>query len=303
MEEILQIDKLSKSYGKVKALSDLSITVKKGQVFGLLGPNGSGKTTTLGLLLGVLKADSGSFSWFGDKENYNQRHRIGSILETPNFYPYMSAERNLQIAATIKGVDEKDIERVLRKVNLYERRLSPFKTFSLGMKQRLALASALLGKPEVLVLDEPTNGLDPMGIIETRELILQQADEGKTIIIASHLLDEVEKICTHVAILKKGELQGAGRINEILPQGDSQSGTAYHQLEAACADNAALEKILYLQKAVKSIEHKNEVLLIRCETSFTAADINRIAFENKLLLHHLAVNKRRLEEQFLELVK
>ena len=159
---ILEIKGLSKKYRKVKALDQLNLTVEKGMIFGILGPNGSGKTTTLGILLGVINASGGNFSWFGNGEKDDNRERIGALLETPNFYPYLSAEKNLRIVARIKKLSnvEERIEKVLKSVNLFERKTSKFKTFSLGMKQRLAIASALLNDPEVLVLDEPTNGLD-----------------------------------------------------------------------------------------------------------------------------------------------
>ena len=215
---ILQVNGLSKSYKDVKALDNLNLSVEQGTIFGLLGPNGSGKTTTLGILLGVIKQKSGSYSWFDNGHKTENRKKIGALLETPNFYPYLSAVRNLEIVAKIKNMNDPlpKIEAVLKEVNLFERKDSKFRTFSLGMKQRLAIASALLNDPEVLVLDEPTNGLDPQGIAEIRELILKIAGDNRTIIIASHILDEIEKVCTHVAILKFGKLIKQGTINEII---------------------------------------------------------------------------------------
>ena len=202
MSKVLSVSALSKRYGSIRALDSFSLEVNQGEVYGILGPNGSGKTTTLGILLDVLKADSGTYSWFDGMPTVKARRQIGSILETPNFYPYLSARQNLAIACTIKEVGTSDIDRVLKEVNLYERRHDKFETYSLGMKQRLALASAMLGDPDVLILDEPTNGLDPLGIAEVRGLILQQAQKGATIIMASHILDEVEKTCSHVAVFK-----------------------------------------------------------------------------------------------------
>ncbi|MEI7662546.1 MAG: ATP-binding cassette domain-containing protein, partial [Bacteroidota bacterium] len=201
MENVLSISSISKRYGKIQAVSDLSLEVKKGQVFGILGPNGSGKTTTLSIILELLKANSGSFKWFGRAASKESRKRIGSVIESPNFFPYLSPVVNLKIVADIKDQEYDDIERVLHLTGLYDRRNSKFRTFSFGMKQRLAVASALLGNPDVLILDEPTNGLDPQGIAHIRELILHIAGQGTTIIIASHLLDEVQKICSHVAVL------------------------------------------------------------------------------------------------------
>lgn len=191
MASILSLNNISKSYGKIQALKGVSFDVPLGSVFGILGPNGSGKTTLLGVVLDVLKPTGGNFTWFGKEPGENQRKEIGTLLETPNFYHYLSGRRNLRIAAAIKEKPGSDIERVEKLVRLYERRHSKFQTYSLGMKQRLAIASCLLGNPSVLVFDEPTNGLDPSGIAEIRELIIELSKEGKTIILASHLLAEV----------------------------------------------------------------------------------------------------------------
>jgi ABC-2 type transport system ATP-binding protein len=199
--EVLAINNLSKSYGKVKALDNLNLKIEAGNVYGLLGPNGSGKTTTLGIILGILSSDTGSFKWFDGKYGDNPRKKIGSILETPNFYPYLTASENLEIVRRIKKADKSNFDHLLKKVDLYERRRSKFQTYSLGMKQRLAIASTLIGNPEVLIFDEPTNGLDPQGIAEVRSILKNIASEGKTVILASHILDEVEKICSHVAII------------------------------------------------------------------------------------------------------
>jgi ABC-2 type transport system ATP-binding protein len=198
---ILALNNITKFYGKIRALDHVSFEVPEGSVFGILGPNGSGKTTLLGIVTDVLKATEGSYSWFGETPSEKQRRQLGTLLETPNFYHYLSAQRNLQIAAAIKEKPADDIPRVLDLVRLTERRHSRFNTYSLGMKQRLAIASCLLGNPPVLVFDEPTNGLDPAGIAEIRQMIRLLAKEGKTIILASHLLDEVEKVCSHVFIV------------------------------------------------------------------------------------------------------
>src|SRR6195952_684835 len=220
MNYVLEINNLAKSYGPVQALRGISFNVPQGTVFGILGPNGSGKTTTLGIVMDILRPTSGGILLFGETPTNLHRKRIGTLLETPNFYHYMSAVDNLKIAAAIKGIENPDIDGVLKQVNLYERRASKFQTFSLGMKQRLAIASCLLGDPEVMVFDEPTNGLDPVGIAEIRDLIRKIASEGHTIIMASHLLDEVEKVCTHVAIMKKGELLVTGSVQEIMSNDD-----------------------------------------------------------------------------------
>jgi ABC-type multidrug transport system ATPase subunit len=215
MSHLLTTSQLSKRYGSIQALDGLSLDVPKGSVYGILGPNGSGKTTTLGIVLGVIRPDSGSWSWFGEDPRPEHLRRVGSLLEKPNFLPYLTGERNLKLVAGIRGTDYGDIDFVLQKTGLYDRRKSTFQTYSFGMKQRLALAAALLGDPEVLVLDEPTNGLDPQGIFDVRQLILDEARSGRTVILASHILDEVEKVCTHVAVLSKGRLLASGPIDDL----------------------------------------------------------------------------------------
>ena len=237
MHPILSITGVSKNYGKLTALDGVSFEVPAGAVFGILGPNGSGKTTLLSIILDVLHADTGKFSWFGNTPQTNNRKQIGSLLETPNFYHYLSAVDNLKITQAISGRGgSTDIDEVLRIVKLDERKNSKFSSYSLGMKQRLAIGAALLGNPDVLVFDEPTNGLDPVGIAEIRDLIQSLAAAGKTIIMASHLLDEVEKVCTHVAILKKGTLLTAGPVDEVLAQEDI--------VEIAASNNDALQTIV-----------------------------------------------------------
>src|SRR3954467_12656641 len=222
MSSVLTIEGVSKNYGSIRALKGVSFEVPEGSVFGILGPNGSGKTTLLSIILDVLKANKGNFLWFGLPGSKEQRQKIGSLLETPNFYHYLSAVNNLEITQSISGRGTiGDIDVVLKKVRLYERRKSRFSSFSLGMKQRLAIAAALLGNPRVLVFDEPTNGLDPVGIAEIRELIIELRNSGHTIIMASHLLDEVEKVCTHVAILKQGTLLTTGDVNDVLVDEDT----------------------------------------------------------------------------------
>ncbi|MGL4383735.1 MAG: ABC transporter ATP-binding protein, partial [Flavobacterium sp.] len=214
METILTIKNLNKRYGRIQALKNVSFEIKKGNVYGILGPNGSGKSTTLGITLNVVNATSGEYQWFdGALETHEALKKVGAIIERPNFYPYMTAYENLKLVCKIKNINYSKIEEKLELVGLIERKDSKFSTFSLGMKQRLAIASALLNDPEILILDEPTNGLDPQGIHQIRDIIKKVASLGTTILLASHLLDEVEKVCSHVVVLRKGEILYAGLVD------------------------------------------------------------------------------------------
>lgn len=292
--EILNVENLSKNYGSIKALKNVSFSVPKGTVFGILGPNGSGKTTLLGIIMDVLKATSGGYKIFGEEPTNHQRKLIGTLLETPNFYHYLSAEQNLRIAAAIKERGNDDIERVLKVVDLTARKKSKFSTYSLGMKQRLAIGAALLGNPDVLVFDEPTNGLDPVGIAEIRELIKKLSNEGKTIIMASHLLDEVEKVCTHVAILKQGTLITHGDVNEILVNEDL--------VEAGSANNDKLRIILTQMPGVGKVVATDKVISIYFPAGTAdLAAVNEFCFSNGIVLSHLQLKKKSLESKFFEL--
>jgi ABC-2 type transport system ATP-binding protein len=295
MQSVLSLSGISKSYGRVQALKDVSFSVPEGSVFGILGPNGSGKTTLLSIVLDVLKANQGNFSWFGHPGSPEQRRKIGSLLETPNFYHYLSGVDNLKVTQSISGRGTgEDIDRILQKVKLYERRKSRFKSYSLGMKQRLAIAASLLGDPMVLVLDEPTNGLDPVGIAEIRELIIELRKSGHTIIIASHLLDEVEKVCTHVAILKTGELVTTGEVNEVLQDEDVV------ELSAADLDRLALV-LRHFSNNVKIHMATNTVAFALPKGTAKLEAINSYCFDNGIVLNHLLLKKKRLEARFFEL--
>jgi ABC-type multidrug transport system ATPase subunit len=295
---ILSIHSVSKFYGRIRALHELSFDVPAGSVFGVLGPNGSGKTTLLGIVMDVLKATKGSYSWFGEPPSEKQRQQIGTLLETPNFYHYLSGEQNLRIAAAIKGKGEGDIPKVLEMVKLTERRHSKFSTYSLGMKQRLALAACLLGDPKVLVFDEPTNGLDPVGIAETRELIKELSGLGKTILLASHLLDEVEKVCTHVAILQRGVLLTAGPVNEVL------TNEEFVELGAEPPELLALQELLNGLPGVKQVQVKEDHVQVYFQgAGMDPAAINRYCFEKGIVLKHLQLRKKSLETKFMELTK
>ena len=298
---VLEVQNLSKNYNNIKAVSELSLSVQEQMIYGILGPNGSGKTTTLGMLLGVINPNQGSYSWFGNGIKDENRKRIGSLLETPNFYPYLTAEQNLGITAKIKEITDasSEIENVLKLVDLYERRNSKFKTFSLGMKQRLAIASALIGSPEVLVLDEPTNGLDPQGIAEIRDLIIEIGRNGQTIIIASHILDEIEKICSHCAILKNGKLLRTGTIKEII---GNEENTL---IQIGAKDILHLEKIVSEnpEMSVYKKAEENSGLIIRVQKKTSAEQINQYFFDKGIVLSELIVYNESLENQFLDIIK
>jgi ABC-2 type transport system ATP-binding protein len=292
---VLTLQNISKSYGKIKALNNLSFEIPQGSVFGILGPNGSGKTTLLSIILDVLKADTGSFLWFGQPGTPQQRQKIGSLLETPNFYHYLSAVNNLKITHSISGRGGIDgIDSVLKKVKLHERRNSRFSSYSLGMKQRLAIAAALLGDPSVLVLDEPTNGLDPVGIAEIRELMIELNKNGHTIIMASHLLDEVEKVCTHMAILKRGTLITSGHVEEVLSDSDI--------VELNAANPDALVAALQNYPGCTAItKEENNIQLTFQKGTARPDEINSYCFGKGIALQHLTMKKKRLEAKFFEL--
>ncbi len=293
MKHILQINNLCKNYNNIKAINNISLTVKKNEVYGLLGPNGSGKTTTLGVILDVLKANGGNYKWFDN--NKSSRHKIGSLLETPNFYPYLTLYENLKIVATIKNAPEKDIIYSLGVTNLLTRKHSKFSNLSLGMKQRLALASTLIGNPEVLVLDEPTNGLDPEGITDVRNIIKAEAAKGKTIILASHILDEVEKVCSHVGILKSGKLIANGKVKELLNSNDL--------LYLNSENNETLLKLIKKSDMVSNIVETKPEIIITLNNNYKASDFNEYAFNNGVILNTILTKQVSLEKQFLELVK
>ncbi len=301
MTPVLKIQNISKSYGFVRALVDVSFEVPKGSVFGILGPNGSGKTTLLGIVMDILKVSSGNFFWNGQPGSSNEmRRQIGTLLETPNFYHYLSGQKNLQIAAAIKQKGAEDIPLVLEKVNLTQRKDSKFSTYSLGMKQRLAIASTLLGNPDILVFDEPTNGLDPAGIAEIRELIKQLNQQGKTIIMASHILDEVEKVCTHVAIIQKGVLKTVGTVQEVLNASPADKVVRV-DIELAADNLVLLEELLKQMPGILEVRNNGTALTIHAEETITTAGVNKYCFEKGIILSQLNLKKKSLETRFLEI--
>jgi len=295
LKSTLKIQQLSKSFGKIKAVQKLDLEVQPGQIYGILGPNGSGKTTTLGMILDVVAPDSGSFKWFGGMPNIEARKQIGSILETPCFLPYLSAVKNLEIVAHIKEAGKDRIDDVLKQVGLYERKNDKFKTFSLGMKQRLSIGAALLSDPPVLILDEPTNGLDPQGIAEVRQLIVDIANQGKTILIASHLLDEVQKVCTHFCVLKQGVKIHEGAVSETLGE--------INKVEVKSMDINSLKTTLDNFDGIEKIENGGNVLTLTLKSGFNAMQINEFCFKNGIILQKLNTHTNSLEKEFLKILK
>ncbi|WP_452596911.1 ABC transporter ATP-binding protein [Pontimicrobium sp. MEBiC01747] len=294
METILKIKNLTKKYGYLTAVKDLSFTIQKGNVYGILGPNGSGKSTTLGIALNVVNRTSGEFQWFeGNTTTHDALKKVGAIIERPNFYPYMTAYKNLKLVCKIKGIDDSKINEKLDVVGLLERKDSKFKTFSLGMKQRLAIASALLNDPEILILDEPTNGLDPQGIHQIREIIREIASNGTTILLASHLLDEVEKVCSHVVVLRKGEKLYSGRVDEMI------SSNGFFELK--CDAPSKLTAFLNTHPAIKDTKTEGDLITAFLSEPMSASEFNKQLVDKGIYLSHLVMRKESLEEQFLQL--
>ena len=295
METILSIQNLNKKFGRIHAVNNLSFDIQKGNVYGILGPNGSGKSTTLGIILNVVNRTSGDFTWFDGKiSTHEALKRVGAIIERPNFYPYMSAVENLKLVCKIKEISYDKIEQKLKQVHLYERRNSKFKTYSLGMKQRLAIASALLNDPEILILDEPTNGLDPQGIHEIRSIIQKIASTGTTILLASHLLDEVEKVCSHVVVIREGIKLYSGRVDEM---------TASHgiiEIESK-SDKKDIFTALKSMEGIESVQEEGERIFIRLNQEVSSGHFNRQLMEQGIELSHLVKRRPTLEQQFLSL--
>ncbi len=295
METILSLKNLDKKFGRIHAVNDLSFDIQKGNVYGILGPNGSGKSTTLGIILNVVNRTSGEFSWFGGTTStHDALKKVGAIIERPNFYPYMSAAENLKLVCKIKEIPYDRIDERLKNVNLYERRNSKFKTFSLGMKQRLAIASALLNDPEILILDEPTNGLDPQGIHEIRNIIKEIASNGTTILLASHLLDEVEKVCSHVVIIRNGIKLYSGRVDEM---------TSSFGIIELCTKNTNKElfKVLKDYDGIESVKEENGLIYLKLNKDIAAYELNKYLMQQNIFLSHLVKRKPTLEQQFLHL--
>ena len=296
MDSILKISNLTKKFGQLTAVKNLSFNINQGNVYGILGPNGSGKSTTLGIVLNVINKTSGDFYWYGDRLTTHQAlKKVGAIIERPNFYPYMSAVQNLKLVCKIKEISTNSINKALETVGLLDRKDHDFTSFSLGMKQRLAIASALLNDPEILILDEPTNGLDPQGIHQIREIIKKIAQNGTTILLASHLLDEVEKVCSHVVVLDKGVNLFSGRVDELI------SSNGFFELKSTKKDD--LIKLLDSNPNFSHIKTKRDLVTAFLKLPMDAEEFNRLLFENGIVVSHLVKRKESLEEQFLQLTE
>lgn len=294
LQTILSIRNLHKRYGRIHAVNDVSLEIQKGNVYGILGPNGSGKSTTLGIVLNVVNKTSGEYSWFDGKlQTHDALKKVGAIIERPNFYPYMTATENLQLVCKIKNIPYTKIAEKLEVVGLTERANSKFRTFSLGMKQRLAIASALLNDPEILILDEPTNGLDPQGIHQIRDIIRKIASLGTTILLASHLLDEVEKVCSHVMVLRRGKVLYSGKVDEM------SANNEFYELQAQ--DMTQLRSLLEQHPSFSHFKEEQGRILFYSRQQISAAQLNRYLFDKGVVLDHLAKRRDSLEEQFLEL--
>jgi len=294
LETILTIENLNKRFGQVHAVNNVSLEINKGNVYGILGPNGSGKSTTLGIVLNVVNKTSGTFQWFGGTmETHDALKKVGAIIERPNFYPYMTAQENLELVCKIKGTPYSKVIEKLEVVGLLDRKDSKFRTFSLGMKQRLAIASALLNDPEILILDEPTNGLDPQGIRQIRDIIKHIASLGTTILLASHLLDEVEKVCSHVLVLRKGQVLYSGKVDGMI------SNEGFFELQSD--DLAVLKNALTKISAIDHFTEDDGKLTAYLKQPLEARDLNKLLVEQNIYLNHLVKRKHSLEEQFLEL--
>ena len=296
METILNVNELTKKFGHITAVNQLSFSIEKGNIYGMLGPNGSGKSTTLGMILNVVNPTGGNFSWFGGTQStYQALKRVGAIIERPNFYPFMTAAQNLRLVCRIKEVPQSKIEEKLELVDLLDRKHDKFKTYSVGMKQRLAIASALLNDPEILILDEPTNGLDPKGIAKVRDIIFKIAAKGTTILLASHLLDEVEKVCSHVLVLQKGKQIYFGPVTALT------TDHGYFELDAT--DDAALLEALEENKYIKTVERQGTLILAFPNKALEIETLSKALTSKGIVLTHLAKKHKSLEEQFLILTK
>lgn len=293
---LIQTHGLTKRYRSLVAVDNLSLRVPQGHVFGILGPNGSGKTTTLSMILGLLRPTSGSIRLFEHPSEgvpLQALQRIGAILETPAFYPYLSGRDNLKyIQGIIRTGTRKSVEAVLKTVGLSERADDKYYTYSLGMKQRLGLAYAMLGDPDLLVLDEPTNGLDPAGMVEVRDLIRGLSQSGHTVLLSSHLLHEVEQVCDSVAILSKGRLIAQGSVQELLHEQDA--------IRLMTTTNGKAMEIISSLPWITGISFDDRHLLIKAPAE-RSWEIARVLGEQGVYVSEMIPIKASLEQYFLQM--
>ena len=295
-EILLKIENISKYYGSIKAVDKLSITIKKGNIYGLLGPNGSGKSTTLGMILNVVNPSEGSFEWFEGKLNNHQAlKKIGAIIERPNFYPYMTAIQNLKLICQIKKCSYNSITEKLELVRLWDRRNSSFSSYSLGMKQRLAIAAALINNPEILILDEPTNGLDPEGIEQIRKLIKLTASKGTTIILASHLLDEIEKTCNKVIVLKNGKKFYEGPTDQITQ--------THGYFEIGATDLKKLKLFLESIPQIQQLKWNDPFYHVSFNEALSKDKLSQLLVNETIFITHFVKKQPSLEQEYLTLIQ
>ncbi|MEE8550157.1 MAG: ABC transporter ATP-binding protein [Gemmatimonadota bacterium] len=287
-EVVLRTVGLTKRFGSITAVDGLDLEVRRGEVLGFLGPNGAGKSTTVGMILGLIAPSAGRVEYSGVSLK-----RIGAIIEAPAFYPYMSGRDNLRaLALAGGGVPPDRIEDLLEYVGLADRPKSPYRTYSMGMKQRLGIASTLLADPALVILDEPTNGLDPAGQREIRSLIPQLAHEGRSVLLASHLLNEVEQVCDRVAILRRGKLLEMGTVSDIVGRGGF--------LEIQVADPERSAEIVRALSFVESVSVEGETLSVVAPEE-RGAEISRALGEANLYVTAMTSRHNSLEDVFLQL--
>ena len=293
---VIETSGLAKRYGPVVAVDDLSLRVPRGRVFGLLGPNGAGKTTTMGMLLGLVRPTAGSVRLFGKELAESPRNilrRVGAIVESPAFYPYLSGRDNLRYLQGIGGYSNSTyIDHLLGKVGLADRADSEFRTYSLGMKQRLGLAYALLGDPELLILDEPTNGMDPAGMVEVRELIRGLGDDGCSVLLSSHLLHEVEELCDSVAILSHGKLVAEGEVEKLLLNGR-------RAVSISTTDDVKAEEVVSSLAWVSRVNVENGSLMVTAPPE-RSPEISAALSAQGIHITEMSQVKESLEEYYLE---
>ncbi len=293
---VLSIKNLSKTFKEIKAVDGLSFDVQAGEIFGFLGPNGAGKSTTIRMALGLIKPDGGDVEIFSKSVNIQKNgalHGVGALIEEAAFYKNLSARKNLEILARLGGGSEKRIDEVLDIVRLLPRAESKVKTYSHGMKQRLGIAQALLHEPKLLILDEPTTGLDPQGMKEVRELIVRLAEEGITIFLSSHLLHEVEQTCAAMAILNRGQLVAAGSVNQLL----AETNLFRTEIRARPVDKA--KKVLEGLDFVTQLSVEDKVI----KTAVAPTDLSKVTkalVENEIAVDAI-VPRTSLEDYFLSL--